>query len=278
MNSENLEPREPYSKIMEVDADLAFRWLEGNTHNRSVNQAHVERLAREMQAGRWRLTHQGIAFDTTGLLIDGQHRLWAIVEAKKPIRMRIFFNEPPENRQVLDTGERRSNKDVLKLSGEVGDITLKHLATLRAMLAGRFLTPSRMTPGEEAEVYRRHREAIEFALEHLKSCRFKGVATATVRAVIARAYYSWSRAKLSVFCETLKSGVKYGDDDTAIVLLFQYLIRSSESNKDEQVRRLQYAKTEWALDAYLHGKVPQKLFSLERELFPLPEEMREEAA
>jgi hypothetical protein len=231
-----------------------------------------------MKAGRWRLTHQGIAFDTTGLLIDGQHRLWAIAEAKIPVRLRVFFNEPPENRQVLDTGERRSNKDVLKLSGEVGDITLKHLATLRAMLAGRYLTPARRTPGEESEAYRKHREAIEFALSHLKCCRFKGIATATVRAVVARAYYSCNRTKLGIFCETLKSGVKFGDDDTPIVLLFQHLIRSHMSNKNEHVRRQQYAKTEWALDAYLHDKVPQKLCSLERELFPLPEEIKGEAA
>ena len=38
-------------------------------------------IARDMKAGHWRLTHQGIAFDPAGVLIDGQHRLWAIVES-----------------------------------------------------------------------------------------------------------------------------------------------------------------------------------------------------
>jgi hypothetical protein len=99
------------------------------------------------------------------------------------------------------------------------------------------------------------------------------VATATVRAVIARAYYSSNLVQLGMFCEKLKSGVKSGDEDTPIVLLFQYLLRMNDSCKSESVRRQQYAKVEWALDAYLHGKIRQKLCSLERELFPLPEEM-----
>jgi len=96
--------KEPYNVVMDITPSQAFAWLEGNTHNRPLDQAHVERLARDMKAGRWRLTHQGIAFDTTGLLVDGQHRLWAVIEADVTVPMRVFFNEPPESRHVLDTG------------------------------------------------------------------------------------------------------------------------------------------------------------------------------
>jgi len=88
--------KEPYNVVMDITPSQAFAWLEGNTHNRPLDQAHVERLARDMKAGRWRLT----------LLVDGQHRLWAVIEADVTVPMRVFFNEPPESRHVLDTGGR----------------------------------------------------------------------------------------------------------------------------------------------------------------------------
>jgi len=268
----------PYNVVMEVNPDLALEWLEGNTHNRPVKQAHVDRLAREIRAGRWRLTHQGIAFDTEGLLIDGQHRLWAIVEAGQAVTVRVFFNEPPENNRVVDSGERRSNLDILMITDQVGEVTAKDLATLRALLAGRVSHTTRMTPGEEAEHYRRHREAVEFAVKHLSASSAKGVATATIRAVVARAYYSADHARLAHFCDVLKSGMPAGEPDAPVIMLRDFLMRTGEAGKSESVCRLRYAKTEWLLSAFLAGKSVSRLCSSEAELFPLPEEFEQMSA
>ena len=41
----------------------------------------VERLTDTLRDGEFRTTHQGIAFDERGQLVDGQNRLSAIVEA-----------------------------------------------------------------------------------------------------------------------------------------------------------------------------------------------------
>jgi len=105
---------------MEVTPSMAARWLEGNTHNRPVNNGHVERLASEMKAGRWRLTHQGVAFSPGGRLLDGQHRLWAIVMADVPVKTRVFFNEPAENIEYYDGGLIRNNADRMSLSKRFG--------------------------------------------------------------------------------------------------------------------------------------------------------------
>jgi len=203
----------PYDLVMDVTPDLACRWLEANTQNRAINPAHVDSLARDMKAGRWHLTHQGIAFDTHGLLVDGQHRLWAVLEADMTVTMRVFFNQPPENRCVLDTGQRRSNFDILLTTGRVGKVTTRDLATLRAMLAGPSSHVTQWTAGEEAEQYSRHREAIQFAVEHLPTVAHRGLATAQVRAVIARAYYSADHSRLIHFCDVLRSGVPDGEAD-----------------------------------------------------------------
>lgn len=269
--------KRPYNLVMEVTPVLATRWLEGNTHNRPVSQAHVDRLAQDILNGRWRLTHQGVAFDTEGLLIDGQHRLWAIIEANTPVQMRVFYNEPPENKGVLDSGERRSNLDILQLTAAVGDVSPRLLATLRAMLAGRSARSRRRSPGEEADQLRRHRGAVDFAMRHLSSGP-KGVANATVRAVVARACYSADSDRLVHFCDVMRSGMPISDDDGPLMMLWQFLVRTGNAGHSESLLRLRYAKTQWALDAFLAGKLPKRLCSSDQELFPLPEEVGYAAA
>ena len=73
------------STLMDIGPDIASQWLEGNVRNRRIDQKHVNCLAQEMAAGRWMMTHQGIAFDANGTLIDGQHRLWAIKPSTAPL-------------------------------------------------------------------------------------------------------------------------------------------------------------------------------------------------
>ena len=267
----------PYNTVMEVGPDLATRWLEGNTHNRTLKQPLVDRFVRDMQADRWQLTHQGIAFDVDGVLIDGQHRLWAIVLSGKTVPMRVFFNEPIETMKSVDIGLGRSNFDVLHLSGEVGEITTTHLATLRAMLAGESSHSFRMTVGEEAEWMMKHAAAVDFATEHLGSCRSKGIATATIRGIIARAYYSADHAKLIHFCDVLKTGRSGDEEDGPILLLWQFLVGNAHAGNAQPLRRVRYAKAERALVAYLRGEHLMYLRAVGGELFPLPEEFTREA-
>lgn len=269
---ERSPPLTPYDVVLTVTPELAFRFLEGNTHNRPTSQRHVERLAADMKAGRWRLTHQGIAFDTNGLLIDGQHRLCAVIEADMPVTMRVFYNEPSENRHVVDTGERRSNLDILAISGQVGEVNSTLLATLRAMLAGMTSRSSRMSPGDEGERFSRHRQALEFAVEHFGHAPAKGLATAQIRAVVGRAYYSADHKRLAHFCDVLRSGMSTDEVDHAVILLRDFLIDSYRSGRGEAVLRLRYAKAEYALHAFLEQRTPKRLCFADIELFPLPEE------
>ena len=125
----------PACNRMTVTPEMAARWLESaNTHNRPVSDAYVERLARDMRNGQWKLTHEGIAFDSHGVLLDGQNRLWAVVQANVSVAMHVWFNVTPESLMVINSGKPRSLADNLRLSGRCGEVTKNDLATLRAML------------------------------------------------------------------------------------------------------------------------------------------------
>ena len=271
--SNNSGNAKSYDVVMEVGPQQAYQWLETNSRNRPVKQSHVDRLAREILENRWQLCHQGIAFDTNGLLLDGQHRLWAIIEANRSVPMRVYFNEPAESRLIMDVGERRSNLDIMTMTQQMGDLSAKHLSTLRAMLAGRSVRQTRMSVGEECLLYQEHAKAIEFAIKHLGFSQDKGVSTATTRGVVARAFYSADRVRLIHFCDTLKSAYATDERDCAATMLWQFLVRESKSGQGDDIRRLRYAKTEWALAAFLMGKTPKQLRSVDVEIFPLPEEV-----
>jgi head-tail adaptor len=230
-----------------------------------------------MRAGRWRLTHQGIAFSSNRVLLDGQHRLWAVLISGVTVPMRIFFNESPESLGVIDAVRPRSNDEIISLSGGMGTVTRRELATLRAMIAG-LNSYERMTAGQEAEVLARHRAAVAFAHEILPQSRFRGVATGVTRGVLARAFYSADHGKLRRFADVLQSGIGSEEADQPIMLLFRYLVETAGRAHGEARRRDTYAKTERALSAYLRGERLTRLCATTSEWFPIPHAKLGEAA
>ncbi|HEY5457051.1 MAG TPA: hypothetical protein VIJ96_16425, partial [Acidothermaceae bacterium] len=106
------------SKVQTITPAKAAEWLEANTTNRPVSRTVVRAFADAMKRGEWIVTHQGIAFDVSGVLIDGQHRLAAVVEADVPVAMTVFTDVDDGTFDVLDTGKRRNAADVLAIEGE----------------------------------------------------------------------------------------------------------------------------------------------------------------
>ena len=101
-----------------ITPERASQWLAANTTNRPVSKAVVRSFAQAMRRGEWMVTHQGIAFDTRGVLVDGQHRLAAIIEADVPVELTVFTEVGEGTFDVLDIGKRRSAADVLAIEGE----------------------------------------------------------------------------------------------------------------------------------------------------------------
>lgn len=66
-----------------VDGKTAQEWLARNTRNRRLRGRKVERMTRDMLAGNWEDNGETIKFYADDTLADGQHRLWALVEASK---------------------------------------------------------------------------------------------------------------------------------------------------------------------------------------------------
>ena len=100
--------------------ELATSLLERNQHNRPLSQAHVERIAKQIVEGKWKFNGDTIKVSDSGDVLDGQHRLWAEIEAKKPIETIIVYGVPRDAFATIDTiRKHRNGGDVVALSGQV---------------------------------------------------------------------------------------------------------------------------------------------------------------
>lgn len=108
-------------ELISIDPEQAKTWLATNReNNRNISKALVNRLAADMIRNQWHVTGEAIKFDTEGRLIDGQHRLSAIVASKKTVQMYVVRDLAPETMYVIDTGKSRSAGDALKIAGHNG--------------------------------------------------------------------------------------------------------------------------------------------------------------
>ena len=109
-----------------ITPELAAEYLSKNIKNRSIRKQVVEAYAREIKRGTFVLTHQGIAFDENGQLIDGQHRLMAIAASGTPVKMVVSRGVVPTALTVVDRGASRTIRDVITLdNNESGALLLQ---------------------------------------------------------------------------------------------------------------------------------------------------------
>jgi len=212
-----------HSQVLEVTPELANAWMQKNTFNRKLSRHTVRKYASDMERGEWKLNHQGIAFDDEGILVDGQHRLAAVRESGKTVRMMVTWGA---DRTGIDELRVRSTQDVIKFGGMSTWITPKDIQTAKQMNA---LFSNRnqkivISTTEIVEFAEKNKAAIRFSAEHFLTNK-KAVSTALVRASVAVAYYHVSHECLSRFVDILYTGVVQDPMESAVIRLREHLIQ-----------------------------------------------------
>ena len=82
----------PRLEIREIGPAEARELLKLNTGNyRPINESYGRKLAKDMVEGKWDLTGDTIKI-TDNLVIDGQHRLWAIIHSGVAIKTAVAWD------------------------------------------------------------------------------------------------------------------------------------------------------------------------------------------
>ncbi|MDN6440465.1 MAG: hypothetical protein L0K30_00265 [Acidipropionibacterium jensenii] len=107
-----------------VTPAIAEKWLAKNTHNRDLNDRVVDAMVRDLESGNWLDNGATITFSEGGVLLDGQHRLNAVVKSGVGINSIIVRGAKAEAQHTMDTGAKRTLSNALKLRGEKNHVAL----------------------------------------------------------------------------------------------------------------------------------------------------------
>lgn len=133
-------PAAPVS-VVTVTPELAEEWIDNNNkRNRKIRAGVVERYAHDMENGNWVYNGEAIQFDTNNNLMNGQHRLKAIIRSGLAQPLLIVTGLDPAAHMTLDNGARRLPGDVLTISGysegRMLSAVANFLLTLEALPSG----------------------------------------------------------------------------------------------------------------------------------------------
>lgn len=103
------------TEILRITPKMASQMILKNQANRSINHNTVEYYAMQMRSGSWQLNGEAIKFSKSGRLLDGQHRLKAIIKSGETIDSLVAYDVIDTAFITLDTGKSRNYSDVFKI-------------------------------------------------------------------------------------------------------------------------------------------------------------------
>lgn len=263
-----------------IGPDKAKKYLERNISNRPLRQMRVEMYAETMLRGLWKMTYEAIAFDEDGNLLNGQHRLNAVILSGTEQQFFVVRGALRETYDVIDGGAKRSPQDRLAQIGlpyaTVAGPALRMLILygrapeLRWAQMGRGSSPKLLVTDHELlnmalEV---GEEAIDEAGRIAKQCSSRAV---KMNASAAFAAYLLFRTAdpygeyVGEFFNGLITGADLGHDDPRLTLR-QWAARTANGVRGRgQFNLLGFIK---AWNAFVEGRPMARLTWRDKEAMP----------
>lgn len=238
-----------------ITPEVAAQYDALNKNVRNVIPSLVDRLARDMAAGRWKATHQGIAFDEDGRLVDGQHRIRAVIKSGVTVKIMVFRGITADQNLAVDCGAKRSDGVRVGLLRPDCLNPAPVAAVANALIRGLERKPLALctTPDERAAYAIQHYETIQTMLSALSRLRPK-------RADVVAAFVAATREFPAE--EVAEAGRRLADDELAgkadpLAVLKRAIVQSKDRGSADRSVEL-YALTVSALRLALAGRPAPK--------------------
>jgi hypothetical protein len=119
--------------IMRITPSMASDMMRMNTKNRPLVKRHAERFRDAMASGDWWMNGETIIFASTGVLLNGQHRLWGIIQSGVAVDVMVVTGIDEEAFKTMDGVRTRRAGEVLGMAGEANASAVA--ACVQALLA-----------------------------------------------------------------------------------------------------------------------------------------------
>ncbi|WP_461129719.1 hypothetical protein [Spirosoma aerophilum] len=263
----------------DITPQIAKTLLEHNTHNRPLNLPHVKFLAKQMKQEQWKMAGDPIKVSASGRILDGQHRLHAIVQSDTTQQMIILYNVPDENFSVMDTGRVRQAADVLSIAGFSDTKTTAATARMLINYERSSIAATMKSQGRKESSVVTHQDILEYTSSHdLTPYLSKAVAWHKTLAIYSKAEYAFFYCILSrvepdqavLFLNAVSSGAQLEIDSPMYALrkkLTEYKMNKLNLSPSER-----FALTIKAWNLYRAKKTVKTLvFNVDRDDMPTPQ-------
>jgi hypothetical protein len=237
-----------------ITPQVAANYLTKNTGNRPVRKRKVNDLSNEMLAGEWRVNGDTIRMNCTQL-VDGQHRLMAVVQSGVTIDSFVADNVPFEVFPTIDRVTPRSGADTLHVSGEVSVAMLASaLGVVHRYLTGKLNDRTAISNSKMRELMDEHpdiRESVKLANETKKLLP---------NSIFAGLHYLFSRKdqdQADHFMKTLVSGANLENGDPIYCLRERML-----KNTISRTKLSRYDQTVLVIKAWNAYRLGHKIYAL----------------
>jgi hypothetical protein len=195
----------------------AESYLANAARNRIASAPRVRAIAEDMLKNRWMFTASGIVFNEEGQLIDGEHRLRAVVESGATVPILVMRNASAAVRKVIDTNRPRSIPDILRITGAFEDAN-RLTATVRIfewLITGSIGKAPTLTATRVERLVEAYEGPILWALNGVGDQR--RIDTAPVLAALAFAYPT-DPDRIEEFAIKLRTGARLAENEPALLL------------------------------------------------------------
>lgn len=255
------------TQIMQVTPELAKRWLALNTNNRKMSEIVVNGYKNDMLAGKWSLTHQGIAFYDDATLADGQQRLEAVIRSGCTVSFMVTFGVEKKAGADIDVHRARRAVDAIKIGGLADWITKDVVAIVNFLFAASY---KKLSPHQIVDYSEKYKDDLQFAIEAMSNTK-KYITTAPIMAAVVKASANHCGTRqLFSFCHVLITGFPNSENDIAALRLREYLIDTGKTlGKSADGRKESHMKCQRAIKAFLDGEKIKKLVAPTADLYPI---------
>jgi hypothetical protein len=241
--------------VYTITPEIAKAMLASNTQNRKLQQNVIDNYARDMEGGRWHLNGEAISFSTTGRLLNGQHRLNAIVQSGISVDIQINENVDEAAFKSIDTGRKRSAGDVLAMMGHHNNSQIASLTRVLINYRDGISFNRARTTSELVEACTQEPDIIPFVhrVRTLTNRQVRSIGFAGPLYLAKR--FAGKHAEIEDFIVGLEKGTNMNGDDPRLVLRERLprLVRPDGN--------LVWNLTTAALNSYLAGRTLKRVYA-----------------
>lgn len=207
--------------IEKITPQRAAEYLKRNKVNRLISHETVNKYADDMKNGAFQCNGEAIKFNKSGALVDGQHRLRAIIKSGVTVEV-LVIREVDDSVSIYDLARSRSPLDSLIIEGydrELANVSNVALARLHAIISRGSRT---ISTSEIRKFLNEHRDALLTIAPVRKKGHTSGIAIKAAPILLAMMYAveaGEKHSKILEFADVLASGFYSKDSQTAAIVL-----------------------------------------------------------